>query len=472
MFRKSLNLIIFFISSTAFSFSGIDSKDLPNFSSLAEYTSPAVVNVSVVKTIPSRNGMNGSRSPFPPGSPFEDFFNFPFEERRQPERKIQSGGSGFIISSDGYVLTNHHVIEDASEITISLNDRREFKAKLIGSDKKADVAVLKIKSEQDLPFLNLGNSDEVKVGDWVVAIGSPYRLNFSVTAGIVSAKTRSVPGRETSYIPFIQSDVAINPGNSGGPLFNMDGDVVGINAMIYSGSGGYMGISFTIPMNYAKEIVDQIIETGSVARGWLGVSVQEITKDLADSFELGTPRGALVGSVIKNSPAEKAGFKNGDVILEFDGKKIVYSGDLPLIVGRIKPDAKVQALIFRDKKEKIISVKVGQLEEVDPNKPIIAEKSKKRNKLEIVVSSIDEISIEDQERLNITNGVLVKEVYPGPAQEAGIQVGDIITSIAQKEINSINDYRKIVSFLKNGSSVPIRIIRNGNGTFLTLKIQK
>ena len=380
--------------------------------------------------------------------------------------------SGFIISSDGYVLTNHHVIEDASEITISLNDRREFKAKLIGSDKKADVAVLKIKSEQDLPFLNLGNSDEVKVGDWVVAIGSPYRLNFSVTAGIVSAKTRSVPGRETSYIPFIQSDVAINPGNSGGPLFNMDGDVVGINAMIYSVSGGYMGISFTIPMNYAKEIVDQIIETGSVARGWLGVSVQEITKDLADSFELGTPRGALVGSVIKNSPAEKAGFKNGDVILEFDGKKIVYSGDLPLIVGRKKPDAKVQALIFRYKKEKIISVKVGQLEEVDPNKSIIAEKSKKRNKLEIVVSSIDEISIEDRERLNITNGVLVKEVYPGPAQEAGIQVGDIITSIAQKEINSINDYRKIVSFLKNGSSVPIRIIRNGNGTFLTLKIQK
>ena len=319
MLRKSLNLIIFLISSTAFSFSGIDSKDLPNFSSLAEYTSPAVVNVSVVKTIPSRNGMNGSRSPFPPGSPFEDFFNFPFEERRQPERKIQSGGSGFIISSDGYVLTNHHVIEDASEITISLNDRREFKAKLIGSDKKADVAVLKIDSEKDLPFLNLGNSDEVKVGDWGVAIGSPYRLYFSVTAGIVSAKTRSVPGRETSYIPFIQSDVAINPGNSGGPLFNMDGDVVGINAMIYSGSGGYMGISFTIPMNYAKEIVDQIIETGSVARGWLGVSVQEITKDLADSFELGTPRGALVGSVIKNSPAEKAGFKNGDVILEFDG---------------------------------------------------------------------------------------------------------------------------------------------------------
>ena len=472
MLRRSFYLTFFLISSTVFSFSGINSKDLPNFSSLAEYTSPSVVNVSVVKTVPSRDRMQGSRSPFPPGSPFEDFFNFPFEDRNQPERKIQSGGSGFIISSDGYVLTNHHVIEDASEITISLNDRREFKAKLIGSDKKADVAVLKIDSDKELPFLKLGNSDEVKVGDWVVAIGSPYRLNFSVTAGIVSAKTRSVPGRETSYIPFIQSDVAINPGNSGGPLFNMNGEVVGINAMIYSGSGGYMGISFTIPMNYAKEMVDQIIETGSVARGWLGVSVQEITKDLADSFELGTPRGALIGSVIKESPAERAGFKNGDVILEFDGKKIIYSGDLPLIVGRIKPDTKVDALVFRDKKEKIIPVKIGQLEELDPNQPVLAEKTKKRNKLEIVVGSIEEISSDDRERLNISSGVLVKEVYPGPASEAGIQIGDVITSIAQKEIKNTNDYRKIVSFLKKGSSVPIRIVRNGNGTFLTLKIEK
>jgi serine protease Do len=288
----------------------------------------------------------------------------------------------------------------------------------------------------------------------------------------VSAKTRSVPGRETSYIPFIQSDVAINPGNSGGPLFNMKGEVVGINAMIYSGSGGYMGISFTIPMNYAKEMVDQIIETGSVARGWLGVSVQEITKDLADSFELGTPRGALIGSVIKESPAERAGFKNGDVILEFDGKKIIYSGDLPLIVGRIKPETKVEALVFRDKKEKIIPVKVGQLEELDPNQPVLAEKIKKRNKLEIVVGSIEEISSDDRERLNISSGVLVKEVYPGPASEAGIQIGDVITSIAQKEIKNTNDYRKIVSFLKKGSSVPIRIVRNGNGTFLTLKIEK
>jgi serine protease Do len=242
--------------------------------------------------------------------------------------------------------------------------------------------------------------------------------------------------------------------------------------MIYSGSGGYMGISFTIPMNYAKEIVDQIKETGSVARGWLGVSVQEITKDLADSFELGTPRGALIGSVIKDSPAEKAGFKNGDVILEFDGKKIIYSGDLPLIVGRIKPDTKVDALVFRNKREKMIAVKVGQLEELDPNQPVIAEKSEKRNKLGIIVGSIEEISPENRERLNISNGVLVKEVYSGPAMEAGLQIGDVITSIAQKEIDNLNDYKKVISFLKKGSSVPIRIVRNGNGTFLTLKIAK
>ena len=369
-------------------------------------------------------------------------------------------------------MTNHHVIEDATEIKISLNDRREFKAKLIGSDKKADVAVLKIESSENLPFLTLGNSDEVRVGDWVVAIGSPYRLNFSVTAGIISAKTRSVPGQGTSYIPFIQSDVAINPGNSGGPLFNLKGQVIGINAMIYSGSGGYMGISFTIPMNYAKEIVDQIKESGVVARGWLGVSVQEITKDLADSFNLGTPRGALVGSIIQGSPAEKAGFKNGDVILEFNNEKIIYSGDLPLIVGRIKPDVKVNALVFRDGKEKIISVKIGQLEEAIKNEVIPVESPKKQNKLGLIVSSIEEISVEDRENFNLKNGVIVQEVFSGPAKEAGIQPGDVITSISQRKIKDLKDYTKIVKSLKKGSSVPIRIVRQGNGSFLTIKILK
>lgn len=472
--KKTFIAIFAILSLNSFAFSE-SSPNLPNFAALAEQTSPAVVNVSVTKTINrSRSKGIGSRSPFPPGSPFEDFFNFPFEQRNQPERerKVESGGSGFIISSDGYVLTNHHVIEDATEIKISLNDRREFKAKLIGSDKKADVAVLKIESSENLPFLTLGNSDEVRVGDWVVAIGSPYRLNFSVTAGIISAKTRSVPGQGTSYIPFIQSDVAINPGNSGGPLFNLKGQVIGINAMIYSGSGGYMGISFTIPMNYAKEIVDQIKESGVVARGWLGVSVQEITKDLADSFNLGTPRGALVGSIIQGSPAEKAGFKNGDVILEFNNEKIIYSGDLPLIVGRIKPDVKVNALVFRDGKEKIISVKIGQLEEAIKNEVIPVESPKKQNKLGLIVSSIEEISVEDRENFNLKNGVIVQEVFSGPAKEAGIQPGDVITSISQRKIKDLKDYTKIVKSLKKGSSVPIRIVRQGNGSFLTIKILK
>ena len=227
---------------------------------------------------------------------FDEFFGSPYNSPNR-ERKVATGGSGFIISDDGYILTNHHVVEDAAEVIVSLQDRREFSAEIIGSDKKSDVALLKVETDENLPFLNLGDSEKVRVGDWVMAIGSPYRLNATVTAGIVSAKARSVPGQSTSYIPFIQSDVAINPGNSGGPLFNLNGEVIGINAMIYSNRGGYMGISFTIPINYAEEIVSQLKEFGLVSRGWLGVAVQEVTKDLADSFGLDVPRGALIGSV-------------------------------------------------------------------------------------------------------------------------------------------------------------------------------
>ncbi len=339
---------LFLISSSGWGQLNQNVSDLPNFASLAEKVTPAVVNVSVTKVIksPAQNEMR--RGPF--NDPFfDDFFGSPYNPPNR-DRKVASGGSGFIISEDGYILTNHHVIEDASEVVISLQDRREFSAEIIGSDKKSDVALLKVKTNENLPFLSLGDSEKVRVGDWVMAIGSPYRLNATVTAGIVSAKARSVPGQSTSYIPFIQSDVAINPGNSGGPLFNLKGEVIGINAMIYSNRGGYMGISFTIPINYADEIVTQIKENGFVSRGWLGVAVQEVTKDLADSFGLDVPRGALIGSVLKDSPAEKAGLKNGDVIIDFDGQQIIYSGDLPLIVGRIPPEKKVNATIFRDGK--------------------------------------------------------------------------------------------------------------------------
>ena len=449
-----------------------DDKFLPNIAELVEDTSAAVVNVSVTKTVKTQS----RHSPFPGsprGFPFDDFFNFPFEEpKQQRERKISSGGSGFIISKDGYILTNHHVVADATEIVISLNDRREFKANLIGSDEKSDVALLKINTNEALPYLSLGNSDEIRVGDWVVAIGSPYRLNFSVTAGIVSAKSRSIPDQGTSYIPFIQSDVAINPGNSGGPLFNLKGEVIGINAMIYSSGGGYMGISFTIPINYASEIIDQLKNNGVVSRGWLGVSVQEVTKDLADSFKLGNPRGALIGNVLKNSPAEKAGLKNGDVILSFNKQKIIYSGDLPLIVGRIKPDTTVDAVIFRSGIEKKMRVKVGVLEEITTENIIPATEDKIDDLLGLKLVPVKELSSEKVEQLKVESGVFVEEVKDGPAKDAGIQVGDVITTMAFKEVSNLEDYNSILSELSTEDNLAVRIVRNGNGSFITIKLKK
>ena len=388
---------LFLISSSGWSQLNQNTSDLPNFSSLAEKVTPAVVNVSVTKVIksPAQNEMR--RGPF--NDPFfDDFFGSPYNPPNR-DRKVASGGSGFIISEDGYILTNHHVIEDASEVVISLQDRREFSAEIIGSDKKSDVALLKVKTNENLPFLNLGDSEKVRVGDWVMAIGSPYRLNATVTAGIVSAKARSVPGQSTSYIPFIQSDVAINPGNSGGPLFNLNGEVVGINAMIYSNRGGYMGISFTIPINYADEIVTQIKENGFVSRGWLGVAVQEVTKDLADSFGLDVPRGALIGSVLKDSPAEKAGLKNGDVIIDFDGQQIIYSGDLPLIVGRIPPEKKVNATIFRDGKKETVSVTTGKLDEKVAQDTTVDKKEETGNILGIAVKDIASLTEPEQKQL-------------------------------------------------------------------------
>ena len=449
-----------------------DDKFLPNIAELVEDTSAAVVNVSVTKTVKTQS----RHSPFPGsprGFPFDDFFNFPFEEpKQQRERKISSGGSGFIISKDGYILTNHHVVADATEIVISLNDRREFKANLIGSDEKSDVALLKINTNEALPYLSLGNSDEIRVGDWVVAIGSPYRLNFSVTAGIVSAKSRSIPDQGTSYIPFIQSDVAINPGNSGGPLFNLKGEVIGINAMIYSSGGGYMGISFTIPINYASEIIDQLKNNGVVSRGWLGVSVQEVTKDLADSFKLGNPRGALIGNVLKNSPAERAGLKNGDVILSFNKQKIIYSGDLPLIVGRIKPDTTVDAVIFRSGIEKKMRVKVGVLEEITTENIIPAAEDKIDDLLGLKLVPVKELSSEKVEQLKVESGVFVEEVKDGPAKDAGIQVGDVITTMAFKEVSNLEDYNSILSELSIEDNLAVRIVRNGNGSFITIKLKK
>ena len=336
---------IFLFSIFISALSIVEARELPNFSDLAEDASPAVVNITSTRTVSQRNSYGRGF-----GDPrYDEFFERFFGQQPRPSvprensRPVVSTGSGFIISSDGYLLTNNHVVEDADEVKVSLGDRREYKAEIIGTDPRSDVAVLKIDAE-DLPTLKIGKSEKLRVGEWVVAIGSPFQLRFSVTSGIVSAKGRSIPnGSDSTYVPFIQTDVAINPGNSGGPLFNLDGEVIGINSQIYTRSGGYMGVSFAIPIDYAMDVADQLRENGYVARGWLGVSIQEVTSELAEALGMEIPKGALVSQIIEDSPAEKSGLKEEDVILFFDGEEIFYSSDLPLTVGSIRPESKVNA---------------------------------------------------------------------------------------------------------------------------------
>ena len=443
-------------------------QQLPSFSELAEASSPAVVNISSSKTVKGRNyGSRGFNDPF-----YDDFFKKFFGElpgQGQREREVRSGGSGFIISRDGYLLTNNHVVDDADEIIVSLSDRREYKAELIGSDERSDLALLKIEAD-NLPVVKIGNSNQLKVGEWVVAIGSPFQLNFSVTAGIVSAKGRSIPnGSDSTYVPFIQTDVAINPGNSGGPLFNLEGKVVGINSQIYTRSGGYMGVSFAIPIDYAMDIVNQLKEGGSVARGWLGVSIQEVTSDFAKSLGMSVPKGALVSQVMPDSPAEKAGLQVRDVIVEFDGVEIVYSGDLPQTVGSVKPGSKIEAKIIREGKTKKIKIEVGQLPE---NFSVAsASQGNKSNDLGIVVR---ELTFEERREIKIDHGVLITEVSPeGLAAQQGIRKGDIITYLLNERIRNTRDLSSAIEKAKENSDVAmIGIVRDGVQTFRSLKLTK
>ena len=447
----------------------INAADLPDFTSLAEDSSQAVVNIRSSKTISnSRFNQFGDRGFNNPQ--YDEFFKRFFGDpkgRGPRERNVSSAGSGFIISEDGYILTNSHVVEGADEIKVSLSDRREYEAILVGLDEKADVALLKIKAE-GLPQVKIGTSDLLKVGEWVVAIGSPFQLNFSVTAGIVSAKGRSIPnGSDSTYVPFIQTDVAINPGNSGGPLFNLSGEVVGINSQIYTRSGGYMGVSFSIPIDYAMDIADQLRSQGKVSRGWLGVSIQEITSDLAEGLGLDSPKGALVSQVMPDSPAEKAGLKERDVIIEFDGNEIIYSGDLPQTVGAIKPDTKVSALVYRDGRKKQIKVVVGELS--SNSSPELSQESS----LNPLGLSLKSLSSEDKRNLKILNGVKVIGIEADSiAFNAGIKIGDVITSLANKSVRTETDFLSIVSKLEPGKNFTIRIIRNGNAIFFSLKLLK
>lgn len=442
--------------------------ELPDFTGLVKSLSPAVVNISTINEpqpeIESSGpmvGPNGEEIP----EIFRDFFRG-FQGPGSPRVNPQSLGSGFIISDDGYILTNHHVVDSADKVMVRLNDRRELEAEVIGSDKRSDVALLKIDAT-DLPTLSLGSSDALEVGEWVLAIGSPFGFDHSVTAGIVSAKERSLAG--DSYVPFIQTDVAINPGNSGGPLFNLDGEVVGINSQIYTRSGGFMGLSFAIPVDVAMEVADQLREQGYVKRGWLGVIIQEVTRDLAESFGLEKPSGALVAQVLPDSPALAAGLQEGDVIIGFNGREIGLSSELPAQVGRVAPGKSAAVDVYRNGQMLTIDVEIGLL----PSQQELSQSSmsdESRNKVSLGVS-VRDLTDEDRERFDIKDGVFVEAVNPGPAAQAGVSVGDIITTLDGKTVSSVSELRSVVADLPTERPVPLRIMRGGSPVYLALRAE-
>jgi len=449
---------------------------LPDFTSLVEQASPAVVNISTRQKLPDRSVAQG-QMPDLEGLPpmLREFLERSVPPGSRPpgsgsgkgdrQREAQSLGSGFIISSDGYVMTNNHVIDGADEILVRLSDRSELKAKLVGTDPRTDVALLKIDGK-DLPTVKLGNSDKLKVGEWVLAIGSPFGFDHSVTKGIVSAKGRSLPN--DTYVPFIQTDVAINPGNSGGPLFNMAGEVVGINSQIFTRSGGFMGLSFAIPIDVALDVSNQLKASGKVNRGWLGVVIQEVNKDLAESFGLDKPAGALVAQVIDDGPAAKGGLQVGDVILSANGQPIVMSADLPHLIGNLKDGSKAELDVIRDGKRQKLTVTVGALpdegKEMGPS-----ETGGERNSNRLGVSVAD-LTAEQMKSMDIKGGVLIKDVQDGPASLIGLQTGDVITHLNNQALTSAKQFTQIAKDLPKNRSVSMRVLRQGRATFITFKL--
>ncbi|WPP02153.1 DegQ family serine endoprotease [Pseudomonas sp. HR96] len=447
---------------------------LPDFTGLVEQASPAVVNISTTQKLPDRS-VAGSQMPDLDGLPpaFREFFerSLPRNAPKSPrggdrQREAQSLGSGFIISDDGYVLTNNHVIADADEIIVRLADRSELKAKLVGTDPRTDVAVLKIDGK-NLPTVKLGDSDKLKVGEWVLAIGSPFGFDHSVTKGIVSAKGRSLPN--DSYVPFIQTDVAINPGNSGGPLFNMAGEVVGINSQIFTRSGGFMGLSFAIPIDVAMDVANQLKKDGKVSRGWLGVVIQEVNKDLAESFGLDKPAGALVAQVLDNGPAAKGGLKVGDVILSMNGQPIVMSADLPHLVGGLKDGAKANLEVIRDGKRQTLSITVGALPDEDQD-VAASPKAADESSSDRLGVSVADLTAEQKKTLELQGGVVIKDVQDGPAALIGLQPGDVITHLNNQAIGSAKEFAQIAKGLPKNRSVSMRVLRQGRASFITFKL--
>lgn len=451
----------------------VANAQLPDFTGLVEAASPAVVNISTRQKVPQRAmASNSQQMPNLEGLPpqFREFFERSIPQQpRNPggrQREAQSLGSGFIISADGYVLTNNHVVADADEIIVRLSDRSELEAKLIGADPRTDVALLKVEGK-GLPILKLGKSDDLKVGEWVLAIGSPFGFDHSATAGIVSAKGRSLPNE--SYVPFIQTDVAINPGNSGGPLFNLDGEVVGINSQIFTRSGGFMGLSFAIPIDVAMDVATQLKSSGKVSRGWLGVVIQEVNKDLAESFGLEKPAGALVAQVLQDGPAAKGGLQVGDVILSLNGQPIVMSADLPHLVGALKAGDKAELDVVREGERKMLAMTVGALPDDDEELVASAAPGEgvSSNRLGVAVV---ELTAEQKKTLDVTSGMLVKDVQDGPAALMGVRPGDVITHLNNQAIDTSKTFAAIAKALPKDRSVSMRVLRGGRASFITFKL--
>jgi serine protease Do len=432
---------------------------LPDFESIAAQEGPAVVNISVSGT--EKTGFSGFQGlpQMDPNDPFYQFFHHfqvPAPQNSVPTHGL---GSGFIVSPDGVILTNAHVVADADEVIVKLTDKREFKAKVIGIDKPSDVAVLKIDAK-GLPTVKIGDPQNVRVGQWVVAIGSPFGFDNSVTAGIVSAKSRSLP--DENYTPFLQTDVPINPGNSGGPLFNLNGEVIGINSQIYTKSGGYQGLSFSIPIDVAMKVEKQLIDHGRVSRGRLGVMIQGVNQDLARSFGLNKTAGALVSSVEKGSPAEKAGIEPGDVILKFNGKEVASSNDLPSMVADITPGSTAKVEVWRDGKIRDLSVNVGEM------KIASAEETPGGGAKGGLGLEVRPLTPDERRQAQVGEGLLVENVEAGPAAQAGIQSGDVILSVNGEKVGSVRKLRSLVA--KHKKDVALLVQRGSSKMFVPIQL--
>ncbi len=473
VFKHLTSTMLLVVLSFGVALQSVQARELPEFTKLVETYGPAVVNISTKqKKKGGHPGLpEGLQIPeLPKGGPWDDLFRHFFGEEGKggelPEREARSLGSGFIIDKSGFILTNNHVVAEADEVLVRLNDRRELIAEVVGTDERSDIALLRVDAD-DLPVVRLGKSRDLKVAEWVMAIGSPFGFDHSVSVGVVSALGRSLPSE--NYVPFIQTDVAINPGNSGGPLFNLDGEVVGINSQIYSRTGGFMGVSFAIPIDVAMDVVAQLKETGRVSRGWLGVLIQDVTRDLAESFGMKKPSGALVAKVLEGSPAGKAGIRVGDVIVEYNDEPVHYSSDLPPMVGQTRVGSSATLKVLREGKVRTMKVRIGELPAEDDLMEAKGEPQKsKADRLGLLVSGLTD---KQREELEIDKGgVVVEQVSSGAAATAGIQRGDVIVTLNNRDVADVKGFRQLVEALPAGRSVPVYVIRRSGPIFMALRV--